>query len=401
MDNTMKKILLLLMVSFQLIYTMEENHWTKRAREESQNTKNDILPTAVANQENTNSIRKKQVFEELGVSIDVALRLMLKAAREGNLDFITRALKAGMSPNDCTALGSSPLCYAAAYNHKKIVKLLLKEGAHINGAFKNCTMRPLMATARLGQWRMMKFLMKFGATMDQRCVNYIAELGHPELRQLFAEQNCGTMLCLPITDNNSLALATQIITEKINEKEQLRILSKKEDMAKLLFLQKMIEAGNFYSVMVLVGESVFLHKKANEYLLKSATNNDMQAFTLIRAGIDTNICDEYERTPLIHACINNNSDLAEMLIYHNANINARDLYGWTALIWAAALGYKNIVELLLYHKADVSCHDIKGKRAIDYSEDFKQQEITEILLANKAAYYRTDPMNTELECQFC
>jgi len=68
---------------------------------------------------------------------------------------------------------------------------------------------------------------------------------------------------------------------------------------------------------------------------------------LLNKGADINISDKLGRTPLILACRNTeNIEVVKLLIQSGANVKTKDTIGWSCLDYAEALERGDIVELI-------------------------------------------------------
>jgi hypothetical protein len=88
-------------------------------------------------------------------------------------------------------------------------------------------------------------------------------------------------------------------------------------------------------------------------LLKSVEDGNQEAVQVfLSCGVDLEIRDERNWTPLMISSFNGKEYFALLLIKCGAKINARDKNGYTPLHWAAYNGYANVVKLLLEKGAD-------------------------------------------------
>ena len=78
------------------------------------------------------------------------------------------------------------------------------------------------------------------------------------------------------------------------------------------------------------------------------SNNFGRVRQLLReGGIKINVMDHLGDTPLTHAAIQGNIEIATLLIQHGADLNATDIFNHTILMTAASYGEDSIVQLLL------------------------------------------------------
>lgn len=113
--------------------------------------------------------------------------------------------------------------------------------------------------------------------------------------------------------------------------------------------------------------------------------------------------DKVHSTPLLHAALNNQDDVARLLLKHEADPNVPDERGWTPLAVAAQKGYAVITRLLLQNsalccaasrnnkecarllleaRADVSIADVKGWTPLHYAVLGSAYSIVEMLLSH-------------------
>ncbi|KAG6977699.1 hypothetical protein JG688_00000066 [Phytophthora aleatoria] len=100
---------------------------------------------------------------------------------------------------------------------------------------------------------------------------------------------------------------------------------------------------------------------------------------LLDNGVNLDVKDEDERTPLHWACATGRLDVAEFLLERGkAAVNVQDDAGWTPLMSAASAGHGDIVGLLLSKGADANLPNENGQIPLHYHRG--RQEIAELLL---------------------
>ena len=88
-------------------------------------------------------------------------------------------------------------------------------------------------------------------------------------------------------------------------------------------------------------------------LIRSIEDNNQDAVQVFMScGVDLEIRDERNWTPLMISSFNGNEEFALLLIKCGARITATDQNGYTPLHWAAFNGYSNVVNLLIDRGAD-------------------------------------------------
>uniref|UniRef100_A0ACD5WR18 Uncharacterized protein n=1 Tax=Avena sativa TaxID=4498 RepID=A0ACD5WR18_AVESA len=85
----------------------------------------------------------------------------------------------------------------------------------------------------------------------------------------------------------------------------------------------------------------------------------------LAAGVQVNIRDSEERTPLHWAVDRGHLNAVEVLVNSNADVNAQDNEGQTALHYAVLCEREDIAELLVKHQADLQIKDADGNTPRD------------------------------------
>jgi hypothetical protein len=89
-----------------------------------------------------------------------------EAAEKGNIEAVKKHLAAGTDVNVKIEGGGTPLHLAALYRHKKIVELLIAEGADVDAKSKGRT--PLFFAATHGHKEIVELLIAEGADVDAK-----------------------------------------------------------------------------------------------------------------------------------------------------------------------------------------------------------------------------------------
>ncbi|MGH8620069.1 MAG: ankyrin repeat domain-containing protein [Burkholderiales bacterium] len=106
-------------------------------------------------------------------------------------------------------------------------------------------------------------------------------------------------------------------------------------------------------------------KLTPSHMLKAAEFSDPARILLfLKAGMDVDVRDEREWTPLMVAAFNGNEVVAKLLIQHGANPNALDRAGYAPLHWAALNGFEEVVRLLIDKGVDRNARSKFGITAL-------------------------------------
>jgi ankyrin repeat protein len=91
-----------------------------------------------------------------------------------------------------------------------------------------------------------------------------------------------------------------------------------------------------------------------------SSGNVRAAVVFLSAGVDVDIRDGREWTPLMWSAFHGSEAMALLLLNKGANPKARDKGGYTPLHWAALNGYAGVVRLLIHKGADVNARSHYG-----------------------------------------
>jgi ankyrin repeat protein len=120
-------------------------------------------------------------------------------------------------------------------------------------------------------------------------------------------------------------------------------------------------------------------------LFRSAEAGDVASLTcFVNAGLDIDILDERQWTPLMIAAANGNVAMADLLIEAGAHVTHIDTAGYTPLHWAAFNGRAGVVELLLNHRADVNAYSVHGWTALLQAVTRGRSDVVKILIERGA-----------------
>eukprot|EP00126_Sphaerothecum_destruens_P005606 Sdes_comp18919_c0_seq1m9379 len=97
-------------------------------------------------------------------------------------------------------------------------------------------------------------------------------------------------------------------------------------------------------------------------------------------GMDVNILDDEERSPLLFACLAEQKSAVKMLLHWDAYVDNSDKSGRTALLWCAMSGKTSMLSLLLKAGADINFSDHQGKTPLHLSVNPNQTDTMTLLL---------------------
>lgn len=249
---------------------------------------------------------------------------------------IGQCLADGANVNAKDSNGSTPLMHAATFGRVEAGAVLLKNGANVN--IKNkAGMTPLMCAAMSGTLEMVQLLLDHGAAVDatdkngHNAANFAALWGFNDIANLLN------------TSGKSPAKS-----EDLNQ--HLLLAMARKDYPRV---KELIQRGASVNTR---------YPKGNESLLHTAIsqgNTEMADYFLAK-GLDVNITDDREATPLFMTILKFNSDLAVYLLNKGAKVDFKNIENRTPLYYLvnySVNGFtkeaRQLAETLLQYGADI------------------------------------------------
>jgi uncharacterized protein len=102
------------------------------------------------------------------------------------------------------------------------------------------------------------------------------------------------------------------------------------------------------------------------------------------AGISPDLTDKCDRTALMYAAVEGQTEIVSTLVRNKCDVNAQDKYGLTALHYAVMYHRLDIAELLITQSAIVDVRDSWGDTPLWRAVCERDVELAKLLLANGA-----------------
>jgi ankyrin repeat protein len=309
-----------------------------------------------------------------GPSVDIH-----KAAREGNIETVKRAIADGVDvkvkdlvSSDHRVPGVTPLRYASQNGHKEICDLLLANGADVNASGDGWA--PLPLAAHNGYKEVVVLLITKGADVNAKvrdgstALHKAAMFGHREIVELLIAEGAdvdakddGNWTPLNMAAHNGYKEVVELLINNGADVNTKGYLGNTPLSGAIRFKEKETAA--------LLRKHGAKTREELHVLLDVAKKGDIEAVKQhLAAGADVNEKNEWGGTPLHIAAGRGHKEVVELLIANGAEVDAiierhheKNEWCGTPLHNAAGGGHKEIVELLIAKGAEVDAIIVSGR----------------------------------------
>jgi hypothetical protein len=118
--------------------------------------------------------------------------------------------------------------------------------------------------------------------------------------------------------------------------------------------------------------------------------NDKAIGLFIEAGVDVNLKNQFNWTPLLVATFMGSEASANKLINAGANVSVRDKRGYAPLHWAVQRGFARVADVLIQKGAWVDVRSVKGITPLIQAAAFGRANIVRTLIAHGASVNAAD-----------
>ncbi|MDR3111657.1 MAG: ankyrin repeat domain-containing protein [Elusimicrobiota bacterium] len=290
------------------------------------------------------------VFAQKGFCQDSGFKFIM-AIQKDDYETFRSMLSAGENPNACDAIGHKALIVALSNKNSRIAQELVEAGADINAPYKYVKgMTALMLAIENNMEETANFLIKYGANLT-------------------AKTEDGTNVLMIASSKGMKSVVENILLSdsvNINDRNQKGLsalsmsLNKHNDVAKILNDAGVIPVDIFEAV-------AFGSTSTVDKMISAST-------TPLVSKVDAK-----GQTPLHHAYINNNYEIAVFLIEKGADINASDNSGLTPALICASNNSYDLMCLAIEYKADMLAKDTNNLAPIDYAVFFENYGMVEAI----------------------
>lgn len=290
---------------------------------------------------------------------------LIFAIYKKNIDAVKFLLEKGAKVNVFTTKHATPLKYAVVVQDFPIVKLLLKHGAVVDAPDKNGT-TPLMLACNKGNIEIIECLIAHGADLHAKNVagsTPITFVDDPKVAELLKQKGidldvvfrAGSPLMIAAYNGN-LKMIDYLLRHgaKVNQRDH-----RKSTALMLACIGGRLEA---VKKLVAAGAKVNDHNINYQTPLTAAAlaNNLPIVKYLLENKANPNVMHKKGGSPLLIAVKNNNLEMVKLLLAHGAKVNLPNKGGMTALYVATINNLSEMIKLLLKHGADPNIPDAEN-----------------------------------------
>nr|XP_018904892.1 PREDICTED: uncharacterized protein LOC109035644 [Bemisia tabaci] len=284
---------------------------------------------------------------------------LLKAVLQGHRRIVEILLRNGANPNKTDDKNRTPLFVAAVGNQDKIIELLVEHGGHVNTVCGDGKKTPLFYATSTNNMSLALLLLRLGAD-----ANVQNSKGLTPLHSAVGRENY-EMVKLLLRYNADPNIRE---SEKGNTPFYVAVKSKCLDLVELLLdYGADANAANKNGILPIHVAAHALDKDLVKILLSHGAYYNAESkgsstpLKFAMVAKDAKLITMLElNNKLFSAIARNDSYQIECCVQAGAILNARNIDGVTALYMAVHSGNSNIVNLMLKHKANVELGTNKG-----------------------------------------
>ncbi|CAH0392727.1 unnamed protein product [Bemisia tabaci] len=284
---------------------------------------------------------------------------LLKAVLQGHRRIVEILLQNGANPNKTDDKNRTPLFVAAVGNQDKIIELLVEHGGHVNTVCGDGKKTPLFYATSTNNMSLALLLLRLGAD-----ANVQNSKGLTPLHSAVGRENY-EMVKLLLRYNADPNIRE---SEKGNTPFYVAVKSKCLDLVELLLdYGADANAANKNGILPIHVAAHALDKDLVKILLSHGAYYNAESkgsstpLKFAMVAKDAKLITMLElNNKLFSAIARNDSYQIECCVQAGAILNARNIDGVTALYMAVHSGNSNIVNLMLKHKANVELGTNKG-----------------------------------------
>jgi cytohesin len=284
-----------------------------------------------------------------------ASKSLHQAAKDGNLEQVTKLIAAGADVNARDNRSQTPLHFAARNGHEEIARLLIAGGADVNVNMGDESWTPLLDAASKGHTKLVKLLLEKGAKVD------------------VGDDYGYTPLYYAIWSNDEESVRMLIAAGADVDKRPSQ-----RDPYNPLFYAVWMDDANLVKAFIDAGADVNYKDKDGWTPLHYAISAVGVDVAKLFVGTDVTMPDLHK------AAFEGNLDKVRQLLERGTEVDTRDDLGWTASFWALSAGHKDVFQYLLSKGADVTARTNGGRTLLHQASKAGFTDIFNQLIAKGA-----------------
>ena len=284
--------------------------------------------------------------------------LLFRSIKMGKYDEVKKWLCLGANPNAKDKFGNTPLIQAAWEGDTHIIRILLQNGAEIDGVNNDKQSALMVAVLNVKRCAIIELLNQ-GANIDL--------------------QDChGNSAIMSATFISKIKPSRDVVCMLLQYKPDLKLKNECRDT----LLTLAVRTNRYYLV-----EDITYHlnnrltfeerykilnqrncDKETAFLIATQLFDNKIACFLLEQGVDIEKPNRYGNSPLMIAVLRRNIRLMNMLLDCGVDINHQNCWGYTALMFSVINDHVLMTKTLLRHCAGIAIKNFRGNNAIDIAK---------------------------------
>lgn len=309
-------------------------------------------------------------------------------------------LDSGASINARDDLNNTPLILAAEVlkdNDTRLLYTLIHRGADVkkvNSADE--TVLTNILQKKNSDHKLIKLLLRKKCSVREADLRYAALGGNPEIFNLLHATK-------PKVDYTNILYSaaaggsTEIISIIFKMESHNPKLQKERSHA----MKAAIDKGNLKAVKLFISTGTDINdERSDPAIITAAKSGHLDIVQhLVSAGASVNTLDGYSNSPLTEAADNGHEPVVRYLLEQGADVNhVCNSWNMTALLWACLRGNTGIVKVLLEKGANINAKNDKGKSPLGIALEHQRYETAAFLISREVDLenYSDDDLNKVL-----
>jgi len=292
-------------------------------------------------------------------------------------------------------LTAPPIVRAAQAGSVVEVEMLLDQHSDINARHAQSGRSALAVAAHCGNADVVRLLLQYGATINERDASYLTPLhlaslrGHIDVVDSLLQEHADIDAKGP-NDQTPLRIAAEKGQTDIAEillRKKAKVNAR--DMAQMTPLHISAKHGDEAMTELLVNHGAHVEAKDSNFMgpIHYACEGGHAAVIaiLLNKKADLEAAGKASMTPLLCASSSGQAPVVEMLLKKKASVKHKGEGEMTALHWASYNGHVEVAELLLQKKASINAANKDGRTPLHLAVIAQEFAVADLLLRKGAS----------------